>query len=69
MANCIPQCVKTNFRIPVQSSPVISSPVISDTHTILYHLILPIFATLEYRIAEKIWRGIEKLAKLKITKF
>jgi len=22
MANCIPQCTKTNFRIPVQSSPV-----------------------------------------------
>jgi len=24
MANCVPQYVKTNFRIPVQSSPVIS---------------------------------------------
>jgi len=29
--NCIPLSVKTNFRIPVQSSPVISSPVISGT--------------------------------------
>ena len=31
--NCISMSVKTNFRIPVQSSPVISSPVISDTHS------------------------------------
>jgi len=27
----LPLSVKTDFRIPVQSSPVISSPVISDT--------------------------------------
>ena len=29
--NCMPPCVKMNFEIPVQSSPVQSSPAISDT--------------------------------------